>query len=936
MYEQYFGLSRTPFRLEPEPDMFYAGENQARVLKCISSALKDGKGIITLSGLPGTGKTTVVIKAVEATITSGTIVIRINRANTNNLITSISDELNQRLKTPNSDNLEVLIHKASTENRHILILVDEAQQITKDEIKAIYEIIGKNDNFSNYFKFLLIGHEDLNEHFNLSQISEKSDMLSEHCRMLPLKEIELAQYIEHRLKITGWNGNPELDSTIFSIIFKITKGVPRRVNSFFDRFLLHLFIESKTKADLDIIKEFCQDLSNELENDQHPDLDSSDLQKALRLEKKEFERTQTMPTESQKVLETKEPNKPSTVNSEKKELSPPKISLVKTTHKTSSETEKPKARPKRILTSEQEKQGQLILMVSNYLENPERFKHYTDEFYKLPDDIGILLQLAIEKDINIEKALPSQLLNVFPLEVRRMIRHFLKRVLFPASSDPYRVLGLQSTASEKQINQHFDYLMRICRSDIGGPSEWSKNEEHTIKQAYIKILGSNSREIKQTVTLSAVPSQVNNTSEKHVAENSSITKHQKDMSSATQETHSTSDIIPVITATVTPPPSILPVSNNSIIQKSENPAIETGKIITAKADSDITHSENTNEHSFHLKKVQTKSTPWIPIAIVFCIIGAIAITVLLSGGYNESNDDIIKPIQQASIKKTDVPELKLLNQHDSKASNASDKAPEVNSESRVSKILSESNKKEPEPQATKIPEERQKQQIIKNDPQPVKKVDTKKTDSPPSPISDTNTTKAPQAITSKAITNTPVIKAADKKLVSINQIAAPNTKTEVIATKEPIAIKKPTQPIPNTAEAKADPPSSSVSELTDADLNRLIFYFKRSYESGDIDIFGGLFADDAITNESENLLQILRDYDALFNVTNKRNIQLDNLSWDKNGVAASGNGTFVLSIVEKEGMAPEEIRGEISIKVEKIDQKTKIKELFYRYSFAAN
>jgi len=938
MYEQFFGLSRTPFRLDPEPDMFYAGENQNRVLKCISSALNSNKGVITLSGLPGTGKTTVIIKAVEATITSGTIVTRINRANTNNLLTSISGELNQRLNTPDSNNLEALIRKASMENRHILILVDEAQQITSDEINTIYEIIAKDDNFSNYFKFLLIGHEDLNEHFNLSQINEKSDMLSEHCHMLPLRENELSQYIEHRLKNAGWNGNPELDSSIFSIIFKITKGVPRRVNSFFDRFLLHLFMESETRADLDVVKEFCQDLSNELENDPHPDLDSSDLQKALRLEKKEFERTQTKTVESQEEPKIEEPSKPSTIKKSDKELAPPKISLVKTTNKASTETEKPKAQPKRNLTSEQEKQGKLILMVSNYLENPERFKHYTDEFYKLPDDIEILLQLAIEKDINIEKALPNQLLNVVPLEVRRMIRHFLKRVLFPTSSDPYRVLGLQSTASEKQINRHFDYLMRICRSDVGGPSEWTKNEEHTIKQAYIKILGSNSREAKQPVTLSAVPNHIN-TPKNHTAENSSITENQKDTSYSSREIQDTSNKIPVITTSVIVSPPELSVSNNSVIQKSEKTTVKIGNVNADSADLDTTNSENTNEHPFHLEKVQTKSIPWIPVATVFCIIGAIAITVLLSGGYNESVDNNIKPIQQASIKKTDVAELKLLNQHDNEASNTPDKAPEVNSESRVSKILSESNKKEPKPIIK--PEEPQKQEVIKNDPLPVKKVDTKKVDSQPTSISkDTSTKKTPQPIAEKKITSAPAIEEPNKKIISAKQIATPSTKNETIAAKEPIpiAITKPKQPAPTTStpEPKVDPPSDSISELTDADLNRLIFYFKRSYESGDIDIFGGLFTDDAITNESENRLQIVRDYDALFNVTNKRSIQLKNLSWAKDGVVASGNGTFVLSIVEKEGMAPEEIRGEINIKAEKIDHKAQIRELFYRYSFTAN
>ena len=280
-------------------------------------------------------------------------------------------------------------------------------------------------------------------------------------------------------------------------------------------------------------------------------------------------------------------------------------------------------------------------------------------------------------------------------------------------------------------------------------------------------------------------------------------------------------------------------------------------------------------------------------------------------------------------------ELKLLNQEDDSESLTVN---QINSENRISKILADSRKNEPAPKKTPATAEKNntKTQVAKKK-EPEKAAKKETTQKNPPTAEKTKQTVA----ASKA--QEPKKTAPVKKEANIAKATTPKKQVKVAETTNKV---KPTQPnnatkladSSNSANTKTPTPTSesTITTLSDADLNRLIFYFKRSYESGDINIFGSLFTEDAITNESENRSQIVRDYDALFEVTNKRSINLKNLTWSKDGLIANGSGTFVLSIVEKEGMAPEEIRGEINIKAEKIDHKAQIKELFYRYSFAAN
>ena len=139
MYEQYFGFTRTPFRLESEPDMFFFGESQKNVLACIKTSLAARKGIITLSGLPGSGKTTVMRRAIEESIVPHTVICRINRARCSNFLETLKKEIIARQKgfdedSADSVDLSQLVLNATRERKHYLIVVDESQQLSDSDV----------------------------------------------------------------------------------------------------------------------------------------------------------------------------------------------------------------------------------------------------------------------------------------------------------------------------------------------------------------------------------------------------------------------------------------------------------------------------------------------------------------------------------------------------------------------------------------------------------------------------------------------------------------------------------------------------------------------------------------------------------------------------------------------------------------------------------
>jgi general secretion pathway protein A len=59
----------------------------------------------------------------------------------------------------------------------------------------------------------------------------------------PLTEAETRSYIDHRLKMVGWEGDPHWDDDAYAMVYRHTGGIPRRINTLCSRILLYGSLE---------------------------------------------------------------------------------------------------------------------------------------------------------------------------------------------------------------------------------------------------------------------------------------------------------------------------------------------------------------------------------------------------------------------------------------------------------------------------------------------------------------------------------------------------------------------------------------------------------------------------------------------------------------------------------------------------------------------
>ena len=79
----------------------------------------------------------------------------------------------------------------------------------------------------------------------------------------PLEAGETKDYIEHRLKCVGWNGDPSFEPDAMIAIHRLTGGIPRRINVLADRLLLGGYLAEKHALKLPDVDAVAREMGEE-------------------------------------------------------------------------------------------------------------------------------------------------------------------------------------------------------------------------------------------------------------------------------------------------------------------------------------------------------------------------------------------------------------------------------------------------------------------------------------------------------------------------------------------------------------------------------------------------------------------------------------------------------------------------------------------------
>lgn len=269
MYTRYFGLTEKPFAIAPNPRYLFMSELHREALAHLMYGISSEGCIILLTGDVGTGKTTVCRCLIDQLPAKTDIAMILNpKLTINDLLKTICDELKIPIPaTPPSiknyiDQLNAYLLRAHAEGRNTALIVDEAQNLDIEVLEQLRLLTNLETNTNKLLQIILIGQPELRNILGDPKLSQINQRITTRYHLKPLQAADVSTYIEHRIAVAGGTSRNVLFSKkAIQYAAKISKGIPRVINTLCDHALLGAYANNRDHVSLGIIKKAAAELA---------------------------------------------------------------------------------------------------------------------------------------------------------------------------------------------------------------------------------------------------------------------------------------------------------------------------------------------------------------------------------------------------------------------------------------------------------------------------------------------------------------------------------------------------------------------------------------------------------------------------------------------------------------------------------------------------
>jgi general secretion pathway protein A len=255
MHEAYWGFTEAPFALTPDPRFYYMGHAHEDSLMMLHYAIVRNKGLASITGALGMGKTAMCHKLHSLLDPAKTDVVLMVNPSMNAL--QFHKELVTRLggkgETDDCHDLSRELHHhlvaSYDKGNRVVLIVDDAHQMrdhgTFEELRMLLNL-QMDDQF--LVSIVLVGQPELSQ--NLAAHQELDQLVAVRERMQMLTLVETGEMVMHRLRNAGYTGEQGIfDSDALVELHRHGKGVPRMICHLADHALMLGKLEKASHVD---------------------------------------------------------------------------------------------------------------------------------------------------------------------------------------------------------------------------------------------------------------------------------------------------------------------------------------------------------------------------------------------------------------------------------------------------------------------------------------------------------------------------------------------------------------------------------------------------------------------------------------------------------------------------------------------------------------
>jgi general secretion pathway protein A len=274
MYERHYGFTEKPFNLTPDPKYLYLSQRHTEAFAHLEFGRKEKGGFILITGEVGTGKTTLAryfLSRLDSR--TATAVVFYPAVTAVELLRSILEDLHVTATgTSLKDHVDALhrfLLEARVAEREVVLLLDEAQDLSPEVLEQIRLISNLETDTEKLIQIVLMGQSELQEMLARRELRQLAQRVTARYHLSPLSRQETEDYIRHRLMVAGGEGKVSFTAAALAAVHQKSGGIPRLVNLICDRALLGGYVAGTRVIDAPLVRQAARETSGPPKHPRH-------------------------------------------------------------------------------------------------------------------------------------------------------------------------------------------------------------------------------------------------------------------------------------------------------------------------------------------------------------------------------------------------------------------------------------------------------------------------------------------------------------------------------------------------------------------------------------------------------------------------------------------------------------------------------------------
>ncbi len=266
MYKQFFGLSKSPFRLTPDPHFLFLTPAHREALSGLVYAISGHGGLAVLSGDAGTGMTTllrIILDSMPRSLVEFSYLLMptVSPADFLRLVLmdfGVTDVPND--KPACIQQLQDFLISRRAQGRLPVLVVDEAHKLDVQVLEELRLLTNFEDANGKLLQILLAGQNELDAMLKRQELRQFKQRIAHRFSIIPLSNHEVGQYIRHRwVRAGATRADPFTEEAVLQVAL-YSRGIPRVINTLCDNSLLLAFGAGIARIGPEHVQEVATDL----------------------------------------------------------------------------------------------------------------------------------------------------------------------------------------------------------------------------------------------------------------------------------------------------------------------------------------------------------------------------------------------------------------------------------------------------------------------------------------------------------------------------------------------------------------------------------------------------------------------------------------------------------------------------------------------------